>query len=188
MQKSGTPPSLSSHVAGLDDSIERIIQRCLESDSSRRPQSALAVSAALPGGDPLAAALAAGETPSPEMVADADVEGALKPWVAISLLVIAPTALMVTLLTFVTGEPINAIWFFCIWSPVFFLGVRFGLLAMTAGGMFASISSLVRVWDPSSWYFPYVAFGLLLFLLPLLYGFFISMGGHKLIKVDLLDG
>ena len=32
---------------------------------------ALAVSAALPGGDPLAAALAAGETPSPEMVAAA---------------------------------------------------------------------------------------------------------------------
>ena len=37
--------------------------------------SALAVSAALPGGDPLAAALAAGETPSPEMVAAA---GALR--------------------------------------------------------------------------------------------------------------
>ena len=36
-----------------------------------RPASALAVAAALPGGDPLAAALAAGETPSPEMVAEA---------------------------------------------------------------------------------------------------------------------
>ena len=35
------------------------------------PASALAVAAALPGGDPLAAALAAGETPSPEMVAAA---------------------------------------------------------------------------------------------------------------------
>ena len=33
------------------------------------PSSALPVAAALPGGDPLAAALAAGETPSPEMVA-----------------------------------------------------------------------------------------------------------------------
>ena len=36
-----------------------------------------ALAAALPGGDPLAAALAAGETPSPEMVAAAGGEGAL---------------------------------------------------------------------------------------------------------------
>jgi len=34
-----------------------------------RPSTPLAVAAALPGGDPLAAALAAGETPSPELVA-----------------------------------------------------------------------------------------------------------------------
>jgi serine/threonine-protein kinase len=45
----------------------------------------LQVAAALPGGDPLAAALAAGETPSPEMVAAAPMEGALKPAVAIGL-------------------------------------------------------------------------------------------------------
>ena len=37
------------------------------------------VAAALPGGDPLAAALAAGETPSPEMVAAAGAEGTLRP-------------------------------------------------------------------------------------------------------------
>jgi serine/threonine-protein kinase len=47
------------------------------------------VAAALPGGDPLAAALAAGETPSPEMVAGAGVEGALKPALAWSLLAAA---------------------------------------------------------------------------------------------------
>src|SRR6185295_16679988 len=41
---------------------------------------------ALPGGDPLEAALAAGETPSPEMVAAASKLGALKPAVAIALL------------------------------------------------------------------------------------------------------
>ena len=57
--------------ATLDPAIERAILRCLERDPARRPASALAVSAALPGGDPLAAALAAGETPSPEMVAAA---------------------------------------------------------------------------------------------------------------------
>jgi len=54
-----------------------VILRCLEKDPAARPPSALAVAAALPGGDPLAAALAAGETPSPEMVAAAGEEGAI---------------------------------------------------------------------------------------------------------------
>ena len=58
-------------VRDLDPVIERAIMRCLERDPALRPRSALAVAASLPGGDPLAAALAAGETPSPEMVAAA---------------------------------------------------------------------------------------------------------------------
>jgi predicted Ser/Thr protein kinase len=56
-------------VGDLDPAIERLILRCLEDDPSRRPGSALRVAMALPGADPVAAALAAGETPSPEMVA-----------------------------------------------------------------------------------------------------------------------
>ena len=59
----------SAIVSALDTSIERAILRCLDPDPARRPRSAIQVSASLPGGDPLAAALAAGETPSPEMVA-----------------------------------------------------------------------------------------------------------------------
>ncbi|HUB33683.1 MAG TPA: serine/threonine-protein kinase, partial [Bryobacteraceae bacterium] len=55
----------------LSQEVDRVIRRCLAEDPAKRPGSALAVSAALPGGDPLAAALAAGETPSPEMVAAA---------------------------------------------------------------------------------------------------------------------
>ena len=56
-------------VKDLDPAIERAILRCLEEDPKRRPSSALIVARSLPGGDPIAAALAAGETPSPEMVA-----------------------------------------------------------------------------------------------------------------------
>jgi hypothetical protein len=72
------PASPSSHVKDLDPAVERVIERCLEKDPALRPSSALAVAAALPGGDPLAAALAAGETPSPEMVAAAGSAGGLR--------------------------------------------------------------------------------------------------------------
>ncbi len=80
------PPS--ELVRDLDPAIDRAIFRCLEHDPRDRPASALAVSAALPGGDPLAAALAAGETPSPEMVAAAGETSALAPRTAILGLVV----------------------------------------------------------------------------------------------------
>jgi serine/threonine protein kinase len=70
-QKESAPISPSTLVREMDPAIERAILRCLQSKPAQRPSSALAVAAALPGGDPLAAALAAGETPSPEMVAEA---------------------------------------------------------------------------------------------------------------------
>jgi hypothetical protein len=71
------PASPSTISPGFDPVVERVILRCLEKDPARRPFSVAQVAAALPGGDPLAAALAAGETPSPEMVAAAGEEGAL---------------------------------------------------------------------------------------------------------------
>ncbi len=61
--------SMSSHAGDIDPAVEAIIRRCLNPDSALRPANALSVAAALPGGDALAAALAAGQTPSPEMVA-----------------------------------------------------------------------------------------------------------------------
>lgn len=65
-------PAPPSQVAeGVDPKMERAILACLEKDPALRPPGALALSAMLPGGDPLAAALAAGQTPSPEMVAEA---------------------------------------------------------------------------------------------------------------------
>jgi len=66
-----TPSRPSTLVKDLDPAAERAILHCLEPDPVARPNSPLAVAAALPGGDPLAAALAAGETPSPELVAAA---------------------------------------------------------------------------------------------------------------------
>lgn len=69
--------SMSSVAADIDPSVEKIIRRCLDPVPARRPQTALSVAMSLPGGDPLAAALAAGETPSPEMVAASGATGSL---------------------------------------------------------------------------------------------------------------
>ncbi|HMA17143.1 MAG TPA: serine/threonine-protein kinase, partial [Thermoanaerobaculia bacterium] len=92
-----SPTVPSKFVAGFDPAVERVILKCLEKDPRLRPKSALQVASALPGGDPLAAALAAGETPSPEMVAAAGEEGALAPAVAWSLLagIVAVVAIVV---------------------------------------------------------------------------------------------
>ncbi len=87
LREETVPPSLVTQVRDLDPAVERVVRRCLEKDPEKRPASALAVSAALPGGDPLAAALAAGETPSPELVAAASEREALRPMVALACLV-----------------------------------------------------------------------------------------------------
>jgi len=81
------PTSPSLHTGDLDPAVERVILSCLEKDPAKRPRSAAQVALALPGGDPLAAAIAAGETPSPEMVAAAGGEGALAPSTAWALLI-----------------------------------------------------------------------------------------------------
>jgi hypothetical protein len=83
-----SPTTPTSIVKDLDPLIEKVIDRCIQKDPEQRPSSALQVAAALPGGDPIAAALAAGETPSPEMVAAAPTEGLLKPVIGISLLAV----------------------------------------------------------------------------------------------------
>lgn len=86
MRSETRPSEMSSSVRDLDPVIERVILKCLDPDPAKRPSNALAISAALPGGDPLAAALAAGETPSPEMVAAAGAKEGLKPAIAIACL------------------------------------------------------------------------------------------------------
>jgi len=91
-------------LENLDPAIERLILRCLEEDPQLRPRSAIAVLAALPGGDPLEASVAAGHTPSPEMVAAAGGVGAISLRRGLVLLIatLAGLAILGTLNEFAT--------------------------------------------------------------------------------------
>lgn len=74
---SSAPSRPSTFIGDMDPQAERIVLMCLERDPGARPRTALDVARAFPGDDPLAAALAAGETPSPEMVAASGGVGSL---------------------------------------------------------------------------------------------------------------
>ncbi|MEB3323609.1 MAG: serine/threonine-protein kinase, partial [Synechococcaceae cyanobacterium] len=95
LQRSGTPASISSQVSEVDPAVERIVARCLEPDPERRPPSAMVVATALPGGDPLAAALAMGETPSAALVAAAGGKGGIHPALGLAFLAVALIGLAV---------------------------------------------------------------------------------------------
>jgi serine/threonine-protein kinase len=93
-QQETQPTSPAAYVRDLDPAIERTILRCLQPAPEKRPPSALAVAAMLPGGDPLAAALAAGETPSPELVAAAGEAEAIAPGRGVALVSAALVAVV----------------------------------------------------------------------------------------------
>jgi Protein kinase domain len=89
-----SPRTPSSVVKDIDPVVETAILRCLQKDPALRPSSVRQVAAAFPGGDPLAAALAAGETPSPEMVAASGETEGLRPlaaWVVLAAVVVSIT-------------------------------------------------------------------------------------------------
>src|SRR5580692_11421870 len=90
-----TPSRPSSVVKDLDPIVEKVILRCLETEPTARPATALAVAASLPGGDPLAAALAAGETPSPQLVAASGETTGLRPRAAVACLLLVLVGLAV---------------------------------------------------------------------------------------------
>jgi serine/threonine-protein kinase len=91
------PPSPPSTVLGdIDPLVDAMLTRCLARDPVQRPASVLEVARGLPGGDPLAAALARGQTPAPELVADAEARGSLSPRTAL-LLALGSIALFVAL-------------------------------------------------------------------------------------------
>jgi serine/threonine-protein kinase len=72
-----TPTNPSEILKDIDPLVEKTILQCLEKDPDERPKNALQVALMMPGGNPLEAAIAAGETPSPEMVAAAPKKGTL---------------------------------------------------------------------------------------------------------------
>jgi len=82
-----SPSTPSSILTDIDPAVERVILRCLEKNPAERPRTVRDVALALPGGDPLAAALAAGETPAPEIVAASRGGSILPLWVAIACFV-----------------------------------------------------------------------------------------------------
>jgi hypothetical protein len=94
MQQQSAPASLTNVAKDVDPAVERVIQRCLAADPRQRPATALAVAAALPGGDPLAAALAAGETPSPDLVAAAGQQVGIRPALGLVCLAAAVAGLV----------------------------------------------------------------------------------------------
>lgn len=78
-------------VSDLDPAVAQIIMKCVSKEPGQRPATAIVVAAALPGGEVLQAAIAAGNTPSAELAtaAPTSVRRQAKrndvPWVAIGL-------------------------------------------------------------------------------------------------------
>ena len=79
------PVPVSTLCPEIAPSVESVIARCLSPDPARRPPSAHAVAAELPYKNSLAAVIAAGGTPSPELIAASGDAKPLRPLVAYSV-------------------------------------------------------------------------------------------------------
>lgn len=79
MREQSAPIAPSQFIEDLDPEVERVILGCLENEPRNRPSSVEVVMRALPARDPLDSALAAGHTPSPDMVAAAGDVGSIRP-------------------------------------------------------------------------------------------------------------
>jgi hypothetical protein len=91
---SAAPPVFTD----VDPAVGAAIARCLERDPALRPASARDLAALLPGDDPLDVAVAAGDTPSPELVAASGPDGALRPPVAFGALALTLGLLLVAVM------------------------------------------------------------------------------------------
>jgi serine/threonine-protein kinase len=88
LQRETRPVQPSALVAGVPPAVDQLVLRCLSPDPRDRPASAHEVWRTLPGDDALQAALAAGQTPTPQVVADAGGEGRLRRRTALALLAV----------------------------------------------------------------------------------------------------
>ncbi len=95
VDRGSTPASIATHVRGLPLELDDVIRACLDENPALRPESALAVASALPGGDPVAAAIAAGRAPSVEAVAGLQLVGTLPVWVAYGIAALIVVATLV---------------------------------------------------------------------------------------------
>ncbi|HVU64771.1 MAG TPA: serine/threonine-protein kinase [Phycisphaerales bacterium] len=89
VQQKTDPVPPSTFAPDIKQSVEQVIMRCLERDPDARPATVRQVARMLPGGgDPLAAALAAGQTPSPSLVAMSGGKSRMQPAAAAVALVL----------------------------------------------------------------------------------------------------
>ena len=86
-------PETLSFPSGIEPRVIEIIRQCLATDPVERPRSALHVAAHFPGGDALAAALADGRVPTPDIVASAHDGGVIGPAAAAAVLGLVVTGL-----------------------------------------------------------------------------------------------
>ncbi len=94
-----TPAPLRKYVPEIPADVEHMVLRCLEKDPALRPTSAREMLAVMPVMDQMEAALARGETPSPEMVAATASAEPMVLWKAWSLVgIIAAMVLIAWLL------------------------------------------------------------------------------------------
>ncbi|MHB1699438.1 MAG: serine/threonine-protein kinase [Acidobacteriaceae bacterium] len=80
------PVPLRRHSPKVPADVEHIVMKCLQQDPTQRPSSAAEVLKEFPLVDELEAAIARGETPSPDMLAAAATEEPLQLWKAWALL------------------------------------------------------------------------------------------------------
>jgi Protein kinase domain len=97
LQRTARPVPPSELTPGVPADVDRIVLRCLAPLPADRPASAHEVWRALPGNDALLAVLAAGQTPSADLVANAGGEGRLSRKVALGLLAVFAVFLAVVL-------------------------------------------------------------------------------------------
>jgi hypothetical protein len=74
-----------------------------------------------------------------------------------------------------------------IWVPLIYAAVRFGFVALIAHGLWSSIDSFVLLLNPDSWHFTYDLATLVLYLGLAVFAAWTSLGGRKVVQLDLLE-